>query len=599
MKPFFRLCILAAALFFVSCHKEVVTVPEVTKPQPGEYTLPLIETSDIHGYIVDNESGETSSTGTIHYKLAYVADKVKDIRGHGDSYQKERLLLVDGGDIYQGATISNLQQGRPLYIAMHKMEYDAVAVGNHEFDWGLENTVDPDATLPDYEQDGHSHSNKVPVVCANLYLDGSRASCTRDYVIVEKNATNPQGGAVKVKIAVIGFAVNYGASIISSQFYDKGYSIDYDLSIANRIASQLEASGRCDATVLLVHGEAEQAAQELGDSSAIDLVLGGHTHYATTGVTDRGLVYAQAGNKCDNYAYAELHFNVDQQGLLSFSDIRSQQVFFVDTARDKHTHESDNADDLDDEIIAVSNDALAAVAEQLHDVIGHIDVSATNFDIVGSGGRATVISNWMNDIVRRIGDADVAFLNSGGIRTYFSLGGEPTRNITAYDVYEMFPFGNTVYVYQITYAELLQLFEYAMTSGGKGLLYYMMGIDCYFTQSEEHTNASGSTYRIYTVHSLSKDGTEIYHNGTWADGWASRTLKVAVSNYIATNDRYDPYTDRCNPLVQWNDTPRLIINNLVDNENAVRVLKAEAAASGGLLHIDTAPHFILLQEQQH
>lgn len=49
-------------------------------------------------------------------------------------------------------------------------------------------------------------------------------------------------------------------------------------------------------------------------------------------------------------------------------------------------------------------------------------------------------------------------------------------------------------------------------------------------------------------------------------------------------------------MVEWNNTDRLIINNLVDNENAIRVLRAEAAASGGLLSIDTSPHFILVEE---
>ena len=124
----------------------------------------------------------------------------------------------------------------------------------------------------------------------------------------------------------------------------------------------------------------------------------------------------------------------------------------------------------------------------------------------------------------------------------------------------------------------------------------MTGIDCRFTQSEEHTTSSGSTYRNYYVHSLSKDGTVIYQDSTWTGDWASRTLTIAVSEYIANTARNDSYTGLVNPLLEWNNTPRLIVNDLVDNENAIRVLRAEAAASGGLLSIDTAPHFILVDE---
>ena len=127
-----------------------------------------METTDIHGYLVDTDNG------AIHYRMAYVADKVKDIRGHDSQYRKDRLLLLDGGDLYQGASISNLQAGKPIYMALDMMEYDAVTLGNHEFDWGIENLVDADGTLPDYQRDGVSSENKVPVLCANLYQHGSK-----------------------------------------------------------------------------------------------------------------------------------------------------------------------------------------------------------------------------------------------------------------------------------------------------------------------------------------------------------------------------------------------------------------------------------------
>lgn len=575
------------ALVAVSCGKIVPDSDQkqdsgLEPPLPGEYVLPLIETTDMHGYIVS-----TDNNGTVHYRLAYIADKADDIRGHGDQCRRDRLLLLDGGDLYQGASISNLLSGWPVYVSMDKMGYDAVAAGNHEFDWGFDTMVDHDATLPDYEWEGRSVVNQVPVVCANLYRDGNRVSFTEDYVIVEKTAVSTEGTAVPVRIGIIGFAVNYSGSIITTQFMGKGYSIVDDYSIVNRIASQLESSGACDATILLIHGEAEGAAERLGKDTPVDLVLGGHSHRTLEGRSSWGTPYLQGGRYCEHYAYADLRFKVDASGATSYERVGSLAILPVNSDRDRHVYPEHNVADLSEEILAVSEAALAATAQQQNDVIGYINVSASSYYISGSGDRAAVISNWMCDILRRIGEADVAFVNGGGVRTSLPLNGQSRRDITVANVYEMFPFGNTTYVYSITYAELLQVLDYSMTSGGESLFSRMTGLDCYFT-AEDH-----GSYTTYAVHSLRKDGTVIYRNGSWTGDWASRKLVLAVSEYLATTERTDYYTNLANPLIEWNSTSRLLANDLVDNENAVRVLRSEAASSGGLLSVDTAPHFII------
>ena len=52
----------------------------------------VFETTDNHGYIATEYNGE------MEYRLAYIADKIKDVRGYGDAYRKEKALLVDTGD---------------------------------------------------------------------------------------------------------------------------------------------------------------------------------------------------------------------------------------------------------------------------------------------------------------------------------------------------------------------------------------------------------------------------------------------------------------------------------------------------------------------
>lgn len=602
---YYLLCLLSSLLMLlaVACSNGGDDVPQsAPKPPvpsyviPGSYTLPMIETTDVHGYFVHINKDD------VYYRLAYIADKVNDIRGRGTSHKREKLLLLDGGDIYQGTTVSKLQRGKALYIAYDKMNYDAVALGNHEFDWGIENMVDSDATLPDYERGGVSVTNSVPVLCANMYQNGSKAGITKDYVIVEKTAASAEGNEIRVKIGVIGFAENYTSSVLKSQFIDKGYSINADYSIAKNIAAQLESSGECNATILLVHGEAASAAKKLGSDSVIDFVLGGHTHVYDEGITDGGVPYAQGQCYAQSYVYSELDFSVDDAGKISFVRVKETKKIAVDATKVTHTSDDENAEDLEPEIITLSNEAIEASKTALKEVVGYITESATHnssgtkYAIDGSDGRASVMSNWVCDITARIGNADVGFINSSGVRTYFTLGGESQRNITRANVYEMFPFDNLVYVFELTYEDLLSVFKYSMTSTGKGLISRVSGIDCEFTKEQKYS-VNDKPYTEYAVYAIKKDGVTVWQEGVWTEGWKDRTIKVALCEFLVVTQRVDSFTGLENPFVAWSQTEKLIASDLIDSDGALEVLKAEAAANGGHLSLDKKPHYILHSEE--
>ena len=442
-----------------------------------------METTDVHGALV------STSTGTKHYRLAYVADKANDIRGRGADYDTKKLLLLDGGDIYQGTILSNIQRGKPLYMAFDKMDYDAVALGNHEFDWGFEQLVDDDGTLLDYEYAGKRDENPVPIVCCNLYRHGKRTHTTHDYVILDKSAYSADGHRVGVRIGVIGMAHYAAQSMFVHQFLDKGYDIRIDYARINALADSLERNRLCDATVLLVHGVANEAANSLGGQSAIDLVLGGHSHVNQCDTTAYGIPYLQGRAYCQSYSYAELLFQVDATGKIAKVQVDNRRNIEVDGKKDTHTAVGENAEDLEADILAISDSAIEHIRPMLEKVIGYINVDLVkNYNNVedslalkGSGGRASTMGNWMSDLVRRIGGADIGFVNNGGVRTSFPLNGAKKRNITVSNVYEMFPFDNLIYVYELTYADLLQLMEYAMTKYGAMLLSRIVGIDCYMT----------------------------------------------------------------------------------------------------------------------
>ena len=209
------------------------------------YYLPLFETSDTHGYLADTSAEPDLSL------LSRISRIVTDARCVNGDYDKSRAVLLDTGDIYQGNTLSNLLDGKPLRAAYDAMDYDAVSVGNHEFDWGLSVSVDSDSTMADYTVNGEVHSNTIPVVLSNLYQNGAKVDWLKDYVILNKIATKANGEELNVRIAVIGFAEDYSGSIMVSDFKDIGYEIHEDYEALDTLAKSLEESGLCDATVLL------------------------------------------------------------------------------------------------------------------------------------------------------------------------------------------------------------------------------------------------------------------------------------------------------------------------------------------------------------
>ena len=88
----------------------------------GETRILVLETSDIHGWIMDASSGAES---TFQYRGAYLAHIVNEARA-SDAY--DDVLLLDGGDLYQGCPVSNLLTGAPVRAFVDAMDYDAVSL---------------------------------------------------------------------------------------------------------------------------------------------------------------------------------------------------------------------------------------------------------------------------------------------------------------------------------------------------------------------------------------------------------------------------------------------------------------------------------------
>ena len=536
--------------------------------EPKVYRLPVIETSDIHGYLAD-DSGEN-----VKYRMAWIADKIKDVRGS----RYDTAVVLDGGDIYQGNIMSSFYQGSTTSLFFEKIGYDAVTIGNHEFDWDLDTVVDPDGTMRDYSIGELKGENHIPVVISNLYKDGEDIPELQDYIILDKVARDDKGNELNVKVGVIGIAGDYGFSVKEKHFGDKGYSIVLDFDKVNALAAELEGNGECDVTILLAHEMPKTIAEGLGEGTKIDLVLGGHDHKRTNNTTEWGLPYMEPVSNARAYAYSELTFS-ENEGKAVFDKVENAQVSGTSKGESETYNIPENVDQLDQELVETTDYIYQNLKKDLKVEIGYITESAERYVFIpGSGDRSDYADNWITSIINRASGSEVTFLN--GAKIGFPLPeGSDRRTIYLSDIYEMFAFSDSLYIFRITYGDLIRALEYSFTPRGKYLLKSMVGIECHYNSGK-------------VVSLVRTDGECIFSNGVWKDGWENKELLVTVNEYIATNERPNYNGGTSNPFYEWNKTGKMINDDLTDQDAARDFLIAEAAANDGYLYTDRKPYYI-------
>ena len=170
------------------------------------------------------------------------------------------LLLFDSGDFSQGSTYYTMYKGDVEVGLMNMMKYDAATIGNHEFDFGLENMV------------RIFRMAEFPVVCANYDFRGTIAEdVVKPYVVLRRSG---------LRIGVFGLSPKLGG-LVSWKNYPGVKYLDPVKAAAETVAI-LKGKERCDVVVCLSHLGWDMK-PEVDDSTVIantegiDIVLGGHT----------------------------------------------------------------------------------------------------------------------------------------------------------------------------------------------------------------------------------------------------------------------------------------------------------------------------------
>ncbi len=219
-----------------------------------EYTkITILHTNDVHSRIEPFSRGKHKGLGGAARRAALI----KKIRE-----QEKHVLLLDAGDMFQGTPYFNFFGGDLEYQLMNYMAYDAVTIGNHDFDAGLK------------VLQKQAKKAKFPLLSANYDFAGTEMDgYIKPYHIIEK-------GGVKIGIFGVGIELD---GLVPSTLFGKTKYLD-PISKANETAAILKEKENCRLVICLSHlgykyesdrPSDEQLAQK---SSHIDLILGGHTH---------------------------------------------------------------------------------------------------------------------------------------------------------------------------------------------------------------------------------------------------------------------------------------------------------------------------------
>ncbi len=179
-----------------------------------------------------------------------------------DQMRKEDkdLLLLDSGDFSQGSPYYTMFKGDVETELMNIMGYDAATIGNHEFDFGLENMA------------RIFRKAKFPIVCANYDFTGTVVEgLVKPYVIIKRKG---------VRIGIFGLSPKLAGLVMASTCAGVKY-LD-PIKTANDIADKLKNEEKCDVVICLSHLGWDEAGlndmEMMAKTRNIDLVLGGHSH---------------------------------------------------------------------------------------------------------------------------------------------------------------------------------------------------------------------------------------------------------------------------------------------------------------------------------
>ena len=214
--------------------------------------LTILHFNDTHSHIDPERSGKDAGLGGVIEQAAYV-DSVRCADG------KKNVLLLHAGDFGQGTSYFTELNGNIEIDVLNAMKFDAVCLGNHEFDNGLEELARRVRNLD------------VPVVCANYDFTGSPLEgLVKPYVILKKAGK---------RIGIIGILTDV-STVVAREVADM-MTYQRPVEVVNEYAAYLKNQKKCDLVICLSHlgYDHKDSDCELATMvKNVDVIVGGHSH---------------------------------------------------------------------------------------------------------------------------------------------------------------------------------------------------------------------------------------------------------------------------------------------------------------------------------
>ncbi len=481
-------------LFVAACLLGGCTQPEPLK-------LSLIGTNDVHGALLQGDNGGGLAT------LSGYVNAVRTARARDGG----AVLLIDAGDMWQGTLESNISEGAAMVAAFNALDYSAVAIGNHEFDFGPAGPA-PIPESPDDDPRGalkqRATEARFPFLAANL-IDNA----TSQPVAWENVRPSVIIDIENVKVGIIGvMSRNALASTIASNTSGLGVA-----PLAATIVREAEAARAAGADIIIVTAHAGGECTEFDDpydlsscetqheifavaealpAGLVDHIFAGHVHKGLAHIVN-GISITSSYSRAR--AFSRVDFLIDRES----TDVINRQVFPPTQLVASPSYEGVKLH-TNAEVVAIADRAAAFAADLKNQKVGI--VLETPFELTSDPESA--LGNLYTETMLDDVDAAISIhVINGGIRADL-----PAGELTFGSVYEMSPFDNQLMVIDLSGAELRQVIAEQAHRGSRrvGFAGMRVNVEC--------------SDAIMTIEMRYDDGRNISD---------SDNVRVAVSDYLA------------------------------------------------------------------
>lgn len=536
-------------------------------PQTEEQTLPpsvpaavppitIVAISDFHGALEAYTEVDGAGDAWTHGGAALMSAYVEAIRAQAPG----PVLVLDGGDMFQGTLVSNSRQGMPVVTFYNALGVSAAALGNHEFDFGPSS---PERTVPlEPEDDPHGALRDIiaaaefPILAANVFSeeDGSRPDWAVPSAMIEADglrigivgAATPSTPQTTIPVNVEGLRFDDpGASVAAEAQRLRDAGADAVILVAHMGAGCRDFSDPDDLSSCRDH-ELFALLEGLSEGTLLAAV-GGHTHQ---GVAHRvaGVVALQAFAQGRSIAWAEIPLDggeavihrpvrlcgqVLPEGAPGAGGCDPRQVEAWDGGLEVPTFLGREivADPRIEALLAPEFERVAALRDELLGL--HIEEEITR-----AYREESAMGNWVVDRMHEAFVAhepvDVVVVNAGGVRENFQPG-----QLTYGGLFSVIPFDNRFAVVELSGEELQRVVHHGVTSGRSALLYAGLryqseGCEVVSIEVGGAPLDPAGTYRLVTNDYLGSGGSGFNTLGIEMDRFETRWDLPAVRDAIAS-----------------------------------------------------------------